>query len=190
MRPFSLLVCLLLALGCGTAWAQSGYTIRQVDLKAQPFDDAPTVAKLAEKATVEITSRRGGWMQVTSGSYAGWLRMLQVRIGSPATQSSGSSGFASLFNIARSGSSGTAVTTGVRGLSKEEVANAAPNFAELQKLDAYATSRQDAARFAAGNPALTSQTVEYLTPAASSSGSGGGATGGSGPVPGSSPFSN
>ncbi len=174
---------LALALGCGVATAQSGYTIRDVTVKKEPYDDAATVGKLAERAPVEVTKRLGGWVEIRSSAVNGWVRMLSVRMGSPGGTRSGSSGLGSLFNIARSGSSGAAVTTGVRGLDKEQIQNAQPNLAELQKMQGFAVSRQDAQAFAGGDPQLTSQRVDYL--AAPSAFGAPAAT----PVPGSSPFS-
>ncbi len=101
-------------------------------------------------------------MQIEAGQTSGWVRMLSVRMNSSAQQSSRDFGFRSLFNIARTGSSGQTVTTGVRGLDKEQIQNAKPNPAELQKLAGFAASKSDAERFAAGNPALKPQTVGYL----------------------------
>lgn len=157
-----LLAVILLSLGVAQAVAQeSGYAVRQTEVKKEPYTDADTVATLAENARVKIVKREGGWMQIESSQTAGWVRMLSVRM-SGAQQSSRDSGFRSLFNIARTGSTGQTVTTGVRGLDKEQIQNAKPNPAELQKLAGFAASKSDAERFAAGNPALKRQSVEYL----------------------------
>jgi hypothetical protein len=180
MKAVVAVLSLGLALGCGVAAAQSGYTIRDVAVKKEPYDDAATVGKLAERTPVEVTKRLGGWVEVKSGAQTGWVRMLSVRMGSPETRS-GSSGLGSLFGIARSGSSGASVTTGVRGLDKEQIQNAQPNFAELQKMQGYGVSRQDAQAFAGGDPRLAPQRVDYLTGSAAAPA----AT----PLPGSSPFS-
>jgi hypothetical protein len=166
MRIF--LIAALLSLGVAQAAAQeSGYAVRQTEVKKEPFTDADTVATLAENARVKVLKREGGWMQVESGQTAGWVRMLSVRMSS-TQQSSGYSGFRSLFNIARTGSTGQTVTTGVRGLDKEQIQNAKPNPAELQKLAGFAASKSDAERFAVGNPALKRQSVEYLPASATS----------------------
>jgi hypothetical protein len=180
MKAF--VTALVLALGCGVAAAQSGYTIRDVAVKKEPYDDAATVGKLAEKAPVEVTKRLGGWLEIKSSTLTGWVRMLSVRMGSPGETRSGSSGLGSLFGIGRSGSSGASVTTGVRGLDKEQIQNAQPNFAELQKMQGFGVSRQDAQAFAGGDPRLASQPVDYLTGSSA-------AAVPSTPPPGSSPFS-
>ena len=75
---------------------------------------------------------------------------------------SSDSGMKSLFNIARTGSSGTTVATGVRGLDKEQIANAKPNPAELKKLAGYAVGKPEAEQFAHSGPELRAQPVPYL----------------------------
>ena len=71
----------------------------------------------------------------------------------------GESGLAQVFNVARTGSSGTQVTTGVRGLKAESIANAQPNAAELKKMQGYAATPEAAASFAA-QAKLQAQLVE------------------------------
>lgn len=162
------LIAALLSLGVAQAEAQeSGYAVRQTEVKREPFTDADTAGTLAENARVKVLKRQGGWMQIESAQSSGWVRMLSVRMSS-AQQSSRDSGFRSLFNIARTGSTGQTVTTGVRGLDKEQIQNAKPNPAELQKLAGFAASKPDAQRFAAGNPALKQQDVDYLPASATS----------------------
>jgi len=86
--------------------------------------------------------------------------MLAVRTG--ATEGAGGdSGLKHLFNVARGGSSGTAVATGVRGLDKEQIRNAQPNAAELARMAQFAASQADAERFANG-AGLAAQAIDYL----------------------------
>jgi hypothetical protein len=156
-----LLAALVFSLGVGPAFAQeSGFAVRQTDVKKEPFSDAETVGTLAEKSQVKVLGRQGGWAQIESGALAGWVRMLSIRMNSG--QSSIVSGLKSLFSVARTGSSGTTVTTGVRGLDKEQIQNAKPNPEELKKLAAFAATRGDAEQFAAGNPQLKNQKIDYL----------------------------
>ncbi|MGB7541356.1 MAG: hypothetical protein WA373_05160 [Burkholderiales bacterium] len=157
------LTIVLLALGLAQAVAQeAGFAIRRTEVKKEPFSDAATVGTLPEKSRVKVLRREGGWMQVESTVASGWVRMLSVRMGTGAEQPGGDSGVKSLFNIARTGSSGTAVATGVRGLDKEQIRNAKPNPAELQKLAGFSAARPDAERFAAGDPKLKKQAIEYF----------------------------
>ena len=156
-------ILLFVVLAAAPAVAQeTGFAVRQTEVKKEPFSDAATVGTLAEKAQVKLVKREGGWMQIESAAAAGWVRMLSIRIAAGAEKAGGDSGVKSLFNVARTGSSGTSVATGVRGLDKEQIKNARPNPVELQKLSAYAAARADAEQFAAGDPQLKAQSIDYL----------------------------
>ena len=156
-----LLSIFLLLACCGAALAQdTGYAVRATEFKAEPFSDAAGSGTLPERTQVRIVSRQGGWLKVESAAGSGWVRLLAIRTG--ATEGAGGdSGLKQLFNVARSGSSGTAVATGVRGLDKEQIQNAQPNAAELEKMARFATSRSDAEQFATG-ARLAEQAIDYL----------------------------
>ena len=157
------LIPLLLVLGVAQASAQeNGFVVRPTEVKREPFSDAATVGTLPEKAQVKVVKREGAWMRVESAPASGWVRMLSIRIAAGTEPGDGDSGVKSLFNVARTGSSGTTVATGVRGLDKEQIQNAQPNPAELQKLSAFGSAKPDAEQFAAGEPPLKAQTIEYL----------------------------
>jgi hypothetical protein len=157
------LILLFIALAVAPAVAQeTGFAVRQTEVKKEPFSDAAAVGTLPEKTQVKLVKREGGWMLIESAAASGWVRMLSIRIGAGAEKTGGDSGVKSLFNVARTGSSGTSVATGVRGLDKEQITNARPNPVELQKLAAYAAARADAEQFAAGDPQLKAQTIDYL----------------------------
>jgi hypothetical protein len=142
------------------AAAEPATLIRATDLKQEPASDAATVAKLPENAAVDALERKGGWTRVKAGTGEGWVRMLALRFGGPGAAKQGDSGVSQLFNVARSGTSGTQVTTGARGLDPEQLTNAQPNPAELAKMGSYAAEPQAAASFAAKGK-LSATTVEY-----------------------------
>ena len=77
-----------------------------------------------------------------------------------AAAKKGDTGISQVFNVARTGSSGTQVTTGVRGLDEEKLANAQPNPGELDKLEKFAAERNAAAGFAAKGK-LAAHQVSY-----------------------------
>ena len=141
------------------AWAEPATVIRSTELKQDPATDAPTVAELAENTAVEALERRGGWTRVKAAANEGWVKMLALRYGAPGAPKQGDTGLTQLFNAARTGSSGTQVTTGVRGLEAEKIANAQPNAAELKKMQGYASTRDSASSFARQGK-LQSQVVE------------------------------
>jgi hypothetical protein len=154
------LFLLLFAFAAGVSAQEAGYTVRQTELKQEPYSDAATTGTLPERAQVKIVSRQGGWLRIESATGAGWVRMLAIRTGA-SDGAGGDSGLKQLFNVARSGSSGTAVATGVRGLDKEQIRNAQPNMAELQRMEKFSASEADAERFASsGN--LVEQSIDYL----------------------------
>ena len=131
------------------AWAEPATVIRATELKKEPAADAATVGELAENSAVDALERKGGWTRVKSASGEGWVRMLALRFGGPGEAKKGDSGVSQIFNVARTGSSGTQVTTGVRGLDPEMLAKAQPNPAELAKMEQFAVTQDAAAGFAA-----------------------------------------
>ena len=149
----------------GCAWsAQAGelaYTVRATELKARPYSDAATLAKLAEHTQVEVVARHASWIQIKADGANGWVKMLSLRFGDAAQQKSGDSGLGSLFNVATTGSSGSTVATGVRGLSEEKLKNPHPNPQALRQLQRFAVNKQEAGKFARTGK-LAAQHADYL----------------------------
>jgi SH3-like domain-containing protein len=142
---------ILLALLPALCLAEPATVIRDTELRQAPATDAAVLAPLAENAKVDSLERKGGWTRVrAAGGAEGWVRMLLLRYAGTGEAKQGDSGIVQLLNVARSGSSGTQVATGVRGLDAEQIAKAKPNEAELKKLQGYAASAEAAADFAAG----------------------------------------
>lgn len=151
----------LLLLAPALCLAEPASLIRATELKQQPASDAAAAGLLAENAKVDALERKGGWTRVKAeGGAEGWVRMLALRYAGAGDARQGDSGVAQLLNVARGGTSGTQVTTGVRGLDAEQLANARPNPAELKKLEGYAASKQGAEGFAAKGK-LRAQRVDY-----------------------------
>jgi hypothetical protein len=139
---------------------QVAYTVRSTEIKQQPYSDAATVATLGEKAGVDILARQGGWVKINSGQGNGWVRMFSLRSDS-SVKKPGDSGLQSLLNVARSGSSGITVATGVRGLTEEDLNNAQPNPGEFAKLQSFAANKPKAEKFA-HDAKLKTQQLDYL----------------------------
>jgi hypothetical protein len=130
------------------AAAEPASVIREVEMKQAPATDAATLATLPENTAVDALERKGGWTRVKTSAGEGWVRMLSLRLGGATTAKPGASGLTQAFNVARTGTSGTQTTTGVRGLDADQIANAQPNPAELAKLEKFAANREAAASFA------------------------------------------
>jgi hypothetical protein len=142
------------------ALAEPATVIRASDLKQDPATDAATIASLPENTAVDALERKGGWTRVKAAGAEGWVRMLSLRYGGAAPAKPGASGATQLFNVARTGTSGTQVTTGVRGLDAEQIVNAQPNPNELAKLQNFAAARPAAESFATQGK-LEPQSVAY-----------------------------
>lgn len=85
-------------------------------------------------------------MQIkASNGQVGWIKLLNVRTNGAGTSSNGAG---TLGNVIKTGSSGQTVTTGVKGLSAEQIEQAEPDFAEVKKMESYASSQAEAARLA------------------------------------------
>ena len=159
MKKLALAIASLFAAGLCTA--EPATVIRATELKKEPATDAPSVAALAEGVKVEALERKGGWTRVKAeGGAEGWVRMLQLRYSAGGEAKQGDSGVAQLLNVARTGTSGTQVTTGVRGLDADQLAKAQPNPGELAKMTGYAAGADSAAGFAAQG-ALQPRRVDY-----------------------------
>ena len=157
-RFFALI--LLLPIVCA---AEPATVIRATELKKDPATDAATLATLPENSAVDAGERQGGWTRVKAPSGEGWVKMLALRYGGPGAAKQGDTGIMQLFNVARTGSSGTQVTTGVRGLDADQIKTAQPNIGELKKLESFSSSSASAADFAK-SAELQAQNVEYPTP--------------------------
>ncbi|HLQ25803.1 MAG TPA: hypothetical protein VK138_07930 [Acidiferrobacterales bacterium] len=159
---FHLVAALFLIYFSSASAAEIGYTARATELKKEPFIDAPTVAALPEKSKVDILARQGGWLQVKSeAGGSGWIRMLSLRMGPDGEKQKGDSGLKSLFNVAHTGTSRSTVTTGVRGLSEEDLKNAKPAPQELEKMHRFVAGKPDAQKFAE-NGGLNAHAIEYM----------------------------
>ena len=164
MKTLALLVALLAWLIPAAYAAETGYTLKATEVKDKPFLDADTLATLPEKTTVEILTRQGAWMQIkTADAKQGWIRMLSVRLGSPDQKPQSGGSLLSALGIGsrpRPATTATA-TTGVRGFSEEDLANAKPDAAEVEKMKSYAATSEEAAKLAE-NGKLAVKQVELV----------------------------
>ena len=161
MKLQRLMFAAALVLACGLAQAgDTAYTVRPTALKAKPYTDAQTLNTLAQNTRVEIVARRGSWSKITVNDATGWVKMLSLRLGE-ATQKTGDTGFKTLFNVASTGGSGSTMTTGVRGLSKEKLHNPQPNPQALEEMHKLAVSKDEAQQFSKAGK-LVPQKMDYL----------------------------
>ncbi|MGL6041639.1 MAG: SH3 domain-containing protein [Deefgea sp.] len=158
------LIPLVFVLISGSVLAQSGTVVRKTDLRDKPFLDAAVIAPIAANTPIQIQANKGAWMQVKAANgQVGWIKLLNVRTSGGGTNSSS----LALGNVIKTGSSGQTVTTGVKGLSAEQIKQAEPNAAEVEKMDSYASNQSEATR-AALQAKLIPQDVAALTTTSSS----------------------
>jgi hypothetical protein len=147
--------------------AETGSILRAGDLMAQPYIDAAKTGPLAPQQAITIIQRQGAWVQVESEGRTGWVRTLNVRLGNgaatPATgaRPAGEKPSLNPASLLRTGSSGSTVTTGVKGLDDEDIRNATVNYAELDQLATLGVDEAEA-RDNAQKSNLKENSVDYL----------------------------
>jgi hypothetical protein len=157
---FVLLVIFFIA--SGTTFAgETGKALKADDLKAEPFRDAKTVGSLTAGDHVEILKKQEGWFQVKSTKGSGWVRMLSIRRGEARKGSGEGAGVLDLAS-GRAGTGKVVATTGIRGLSEEELKAAKYNEMELKKAESFAVTESEARRFAAEGK-LVARKIKYLS---------------------------
>ena len=164
MRMRVLLASIVLFLLQGVAWAQEqAFTNRSTELKERGAADARTLNTLSENTAVKVLERGGGWTRVEAGGQQGWVRVFHLRF--PVVAETGkSSGLSSLTSVFGGGRErerqATIATTGIRGLSTEEIKNASPDHEALRRMQSYRADRPSAERFAREGK-LAESSVDY-----------------------------
>ena len=153
MKLAASLLAALLSLGA-SAWAQDqAFTNRATDLKDRGAREAKTVASLPADTSVKVISRAGAWTQVEANGQKGWVSAFNLRFPVTVqkdTSSAGGSVLAGITSVFGGGrpEKATIATTGIRGLSPEDLKNASPDGAALAKAQSYRASKDAAERFA------------------------------------------
>jgi hypothetical protein len=142
-----------------SAWAETGTALKNDTLRTSPYSDAASAGTLSRGSSVDILAKKGAWLQIKSGGKTGWVRLLSVKRGA----ASGSSGAADVLALAsgRAGTGQVVSTTGVRGLSEEDLKSAKFSESEIKKLETHTLSAEDAKKFAAAG-GLHASKIDYL----------------------------
>lgn len=153
-----LLAALLMFSGIALA-AETGTALKNDTLRKEPFADAASAGTLKRNDKVEILAKKGAWLQVKAGKSTGWVRLLSVKRGTSGSgnEAAGVLGLAS----GRSGTGQVVSTTGVRGLSEEELKQAKFSEEEMKQLEANTVSAADGQKFATGG-SLKARKLDYL----------------------------
>ena len=156
------LICIAVASPILALAGDAATAIKADSLRKEPYADAKTVGSLAKNDSVEILSKKGAWLQVKSKKSTGWVRLLSVKRGGATSNQSGSGSAISDVASGRTGTGKVVSTTGIRGLSAEELKAAKFNEDEMKKMESYQTSAADAKSYAASG-GLSATKMVYLT---------------------------
>ena len=126
--------------------ADAGSALKSDSLRVEPFADAKVTATISKGDPLEILSKKGAWLQVKSKKNAGWVRLLSVKRGSTSTSNEVSGVLAAASG--RAGTGQVVSTTGVRGLSVEDLKAAKFNESEVKNLESFTQSADQGRQFA------------------------------------------
>lgn len=139
--------------------------LRETELKDKPSVDAKTLRRLPAQTRLTLIERSGGWFKVERDGAQGWVRLLHVS-SQPAGSGSAARELESVAKMAtgRAGSGNIVNTTGIRGLSEEQLRQSQPNPAELQRFESYGVDKEQAAAYARQHKLETRQVAELPAP--------------------------
>lgn len=153
MKLRSLLAAAFLLAAALAAGAQEqAFTNRSTELKERAGEGA-TLRTLPENTEVRVMQRSGGWTRVDAGGQQGWVRVFHLRFPATAETAASSGGglgtLTSALGFGRQRSQGSTIaTTGIRGLSPEDLKNASPDAEALKRMQSFRADQAAAERFA------------------------------------------
>jgi hypothetical protein len=160
----TVLAALLTLLPMLAAAQEQAFTNRATELKDRGAPEAKTVASLPENTAVKVTARGGGWTRVDAAGQNGWVRAFHLRYPAIVDSSSSAGGLASVTSALGFGrqrtQQATIATTGIRGLTPEDLKNATPNPDALKRMQSFRSDRPGAERFARDGK-LVAVSVDY-----------------------------
>jgi len=138
--------------------AESVIVAADAPLLEAPNSSAKVVTQLKQGMTGEVLARKGAWVNLRTAGGTGWTNSFNVRdAGAAAPAPAAKAGPGGLFAPRAK----TTATIGIRGLEAEDLRKASPDPQQLNLLDGYAASKQDA-ESAARASGLAPARVEYL----------------------------
>lgn len=147
LKPLLITILMLPMLHAGfSIAAETGSALKNDNLRAEPYTDAKVAGSFTRGESLEILKKQGAWLQVKTKKNTGWVRMLSVKRGT-ATTSNKTSGALALAS-GRAGTGQVVSTTGVRGLSEQDLKAAKFNETEIKTLESYTLSAEQGRQFA------------------------------------------
>lgn len=125
--------------------AETGSALKNDSMRLEPFADAKIAGSFKRGDALEILKKQGAWLQVKSKKSTGWVRLFSVkRSTSGGNQAAGVLAAAS----GRAGTGQVISTTGIRGLSEQDLKAAKFNEDEVKSLERYTQSSEQGSQFA------------------------------------------
>ena len=143
-----ILIALFALLHTGLSNAETGSALKNDSIRYEPYTDAKVVGSLSRGETLDIVKKQGAWLQVKTKKNTGWIRLLSVKRGVAASSGNQLSGVLAAAN-GRAGTGKIVSTTGVRGLSNEDLKAAKFNEAEIKAMEGNTLSAAQGKQFAA-----------------------------------------
>ncbi len=142
----SLMIALLIAAPSLTLAAETGTALKADTLRAEPFSDAKSTGTFIKGESMNVLSKKGAWLQVKTKKSTGWVRLFSVKRGAASTTNQAKG----VIDVAsgRAGSGQVISTTGIRGLSEQQLLTAKFNEVEMKVLESYTLSADEAQQFA------------------------------------------
>ena len=127
--------------------AEIGTALKADALRSEPFADAKVVGNLNRGDSIDILAKKGAWLQVKAKNNSGWVRLLSVKRGSLSGSGNAAVGALDVAS-GRAGTGKVVSTTGVRGLSAEDLKAAKFSETEVKLMESYTTDTIQAQIFA------------------------------------------
>ncbi len=137
-----------------------GSALKSDAIRDEPFVDAKEIGTLAKDDLVEIFAKDGGWLKIGSTKGNGWVRLLTIRRGKPGKAEYTAEGVLALAS-GRAGTGKVVATTGIRGISEEDLTAARFDAAQVTRLESFGVTAAEARAFAVSG-ALKPRDIPYL----------------------------
>lgn len=161
---YIVLIGLLTLFHAGVSSAETGSALKNDSMRYEPYADAKVVGSFSRGETVNIVKKQGAWLQVKTKNNTGWVRLLSVKRGAASSSGNQLSGVLAAAN-GRAGTGQVVSTTGVRGLSNEDLKAAKFNEAEVKAMEGNTVSAQQGQQFAASGGLKTVTFANLKAPA-------------------------
>lgn len=129
-----------------TIAAETGSALKNDHLRSAPYSDAKVAGSFNRGDSLVILNKKGAWLQVKTKKSTGWVRLLSVKRGAASTNNN-SAGVLAVAS-GRAGTGQIVSTTGVRGLSEQDLKAAKFNETEIKALESYTLSPEQGRQFA------------------------------------------